>query len=128
MRLSLFSSSASFLIFVFCCLWPDGEMLKMRVPLSISLLFVWLLSSADCSHFRGGSMSWKPTPNPSQVLCTGLYWHCTTPWWKKKKIECKIRMVLYLKSNQKIIQLLWKGGGGRGGFLLIHVLNDEQLA
>ncbi|XP_052683063.1 uncharacterized protein LOC128163488 [Crassostrea angulata] len=38
-----------------------------RVPLSISLLCAWLLSSADCSHFRGGSMSWKPTSNASQI-------------------------------------------------------------
>uniref|UniRef100_A0A8W8MPF9 CBM20 domain-containing protein n=1 Tax=Magallana gigas TaxID=29159 RepID=A0A8W8MPF9_MAGGI len=39
----------------------------MRVPLSISLLCAWLMSSADCSHIRGGSMSWKPTTNASQI-------------------------------------------------------------
>lgn len=67
------------ILFNFCRLLSrsDGEMLTMkRVPLSISLLCAWLLSSADCSHFRGGSMSWKPTSNASQVLCTDLYQHC----------------------------------------------------
>lgn len=62
---------------------------------------------------------------------TGIvYWFILTLYnpLMKKKIECKIRMVLYLKSNQKIIELLWKVGVGRGDFLLIHVLNDEQLA
>eukprot|EP00105_Crassostrea_gigas_P037277 XP_019921425.1 PREDICTED: integrin beta-like protein D [Crassostrea gigas] len=43
-------------------------MLNMGVPLSLSLSFVWLLLSfANCSHFRGGSISWKPTSNPSQI-------------------------------------------------------------
>lgn len=68
-----------YILFNFCRLLSrsDGEMLTMkRVPLSISLLCAWLLSSADCSHFRGGSMSWKPTSNASQVLCTDLYQHC----------------------------------------------------
>ncbi|XP_052687753.1 uncharacterized protein LOC128166542 isoform X2 [Crassostrea angulata] len=43
-------------------------MLNMGVPLSLSLSLMWLLLSfANCSHFRGGSISWKPTSNPSQI-------------------------------------------------------------
>lgn len=115
------------ILFNFCRLLSrsDGEMLTMkRVPLSISLLCAWLLSSADCSHFRGGSMSWKPTSNASQVLCTDLYQHCRNYdfFFTRLELYC-----VYVKSYRKIIQFLWKGGGGiRGDFLLL--LNDERLA